>query len=83
MGFISEWRDFRMNDAHPAHPSPAQTQTQTQHIAHRAAKPHPKAHAGNFLPASKIDAERSRLVRVCMRVCVSILVCVCVTVCRD
>lgn len=76
MGFISEWRDFRMNDAHPAHPSPAQTQT--QHTAHRAAKPHPKAHAGNFLPASKIDAERSRLVRLRVCVCVCPYWCACV-----
>lgn len=34
MGFISEWRDFPMNDAHTA---------QSQ------AKPHTKAAAGNFL----------------------------------
>lgn len=74
MGFISEWRDFRMNDAHPAHPS-----TDTAHsTAHRAARPHPKAHAGNFLPASKIDAQRSRLVRVCVCVSVCPYWCACV-----
>lgn len=41
MGFISEWRDFRMNDAHPA---------QSQ------AKPHTKAAAGNWL-AERVCAQ--------------------------
>lgn len=82
MGFISEWRDFRMNDAHPAHPS---TDTDTD-TAQPTEQPNRilKLTPVTFYPRLKLTLSvLGSSVRVCVCECVSILVCVCVTVCWD
>lgn len=68
MGFISEWRDFRMNDAHPA---------QSQ------AKPHTKAAAGNFLGSQYVCVGPrweclSLCPGTCLCLCLSSYLCMCV-----
>lgn len=79
MGFISEWRDFRMNDAHPAQPQ-RQSQSQPTEQPNRILKLTPVT----FYPRLKLTlsvlgsyVSIRVCVSVCLPVCVFILVCVC------
>lgn len=78
MGFISEWRDFRMNDAHPAHPS---TDTDTAHSTQPTEQPNRilKLTPVTFYPRLKLTLSvLGSYVSVCVCVHIGVRLCDCV-----
>lgn len=76
MGFISEWRDFRMNDAHPAQPQ-RQSQSQATEQPNRILKLTPVT----FYPRLKLTLSvLGSYMSICVCVCMSACVCVHISV---
>lgn len=76
MGFISEWRDFRMNDAHPAQPQ-RQSWSRPTEQPNRILKLTPVT----FYPRLKLTLSvLGSYMSICVCVCMSCCVCVHISV---